>query len=179
MVHTHQRRSTHTICTYSIYLEPLNIDSVLVPRLYSQVIITNCVFILHVIFLLFFSMHCWEGPISKHFTVSLHLLFTKHVKNNIWFDQENAVSSQHQRVSWGWLEAGFDQIGQTSDNCRAKSQETWTSTSSPARMDWWCLPCLGQWHLHVSPKLKAILVYCRNERQDPPGRTIWPSLKHC
>ena len=33
-----------------------------------------------------FSLHCWEGPVSKHFTVSLHLLFTKHVTNSIWFD---------------------------------------------------------------------------------------------
>ena len=31
------------------------------------------------------SLHCWEGPVSKHFTVGLHLLFTKHVRNTIRF----------------------------------------------------------------------------------------------
>ena len=35
---------------------------------------------------LVFSLRCWEGLISKHFTVSLHLLFTKHVTNSNCFD---------------------------------------------------------------------------------------------
>jgi hypothetical protein len=44
---------------------PLHIDPVLVPHVYSQVIGTQCVFIpCVIIFLLFFSMHCSERPVS-------------------------------------------------------------------------------------------------------------------
>jgi hypothetical protein len=38
-----------------------------------------------ILFLIFFSLHCWEVPVSENFTVSLHLLFTTHVTNTIRF----------------------------------------------------------------------------------------------
>jgi hypothetical protein len=44
----------------------------------------------------FFSLHCWEGPISNKYTVRLHLLFTKHVTNTIWFDLINAGRSSRE-----------------------------------------------------------------------------------
>ena len=64
----------------------MELTPALVPHEYSQVITTHCVLIPCVIIFLCFSLHCWEGPISKHFTVSLQLLFTKHVTNTIWHD---------------------------------------------------------------------------------------------
>jgi hypothetical protein len=67
------------ICTYLPQLpRTLHINSVLVPRVYSQVIVTHSLFS--------FSLHCWEEPASKHFTVSPHLLFKKHVTNANWFE---------------------------------------------------------------------------------------------
>ena len=33
-----------------------------------------------------FFLRCWEGPVSKHFTVSPQRLFTNHVKNKMLFD---------------------------------------------------------------------------------------------
>ena len=77
---------TGTVHIYLNYLVPLHIDSVLVLRVYSQFIVTHCVFIPCDRILILLSLHCWEGPVSKHFTVSLNLLFTKHVTNTISFD---------------------------------------------------------------------------------------------
>jgi hypothetical protein len=44
----------------------------------------------------FLSLHCWEGLVSKHFTVSLHLVFTKYVTNKNGLDlRYNAVSTYY------------------------------------------------------------------------------------
>ena len=48
----------------------------------------------------YFSLHCWEEPISAHFSDSLHLLFTKHVINNIQFDWFDLHTSKHINVHW-------------------------------------------------------------------------------
>ena len=52
--------------------------------------VTHCVFFPCVIFnkipFLFLSPHCWEGAVCKHFTVSLHLLFTENMTNKIRFE---------------------------------------------------------------------------------------------
>ena len=44
----------------------------------------------------FFSLHCLERPAGKHFTVSLHLFFMKHVANTIVFD----LSGPSQLQQW-------------------------------------------------------------------------------
>ena len=73
-----------TVHIYLNYLVPLHIDLVLVPHVYSQVIIIHGLLFPCVIISLFFPpLHCWQGTVSKHFNVGLHLLFTKHVTSNI------------------------------------------------------------------------------------------------
>jgi hypothetical protein len=42
-----------------------------------------------------------KGPVSKHFTVSLHLLITWHVTNNIWFDFSGVVIFFWQMLTGG------------------------------------------------------------------------------
>ena len=75
-------------------------DLVLVTRVYSQVNVTHIVFIPCVYYFLNVPLHCWEGPISKHFTSSLHLLFTKHVTNTIWFERLTGTSDLIATLSW-------------------------------------------------------------------------------
>ena len=72
-------------CIYRNYLVPL--------RYWCPVYIAKLLLLIVYLFLVLlffyfsiFSLDCWEGPVSKYFTVSLHLLFTKHVTNHIWFD---------------------------------------------------------------------------------------------
>ena len=55
----------------------------MLPLVYSQVIITHYV---SIISLFSFSLPSWEGPDSKHFTVSPHLLVTKHMTNKNGLD---------------------------------------------------------------------------------------------
>ena len=72
--------------TYLNDLVPLNIDPVLVLRVYSQVIVTHCVFIprgIIVLEFLYFLSLSVVGKGRNHFTVSLRLLFVKDVTNNI------------------------------------------------------------------------------------------------
>lgn len=63
-----------------------------IPHTIIQVIFINCAFIFMLLFFYLsiisniFSLLCWEGPVSNHFTVHIHLWFTKHVTNNILFD---------------------------------------------------------------------------------------------
>ena len=78
-----QIMSSHCICTYLPQLTraPAYIAnlSLLIVYLFRVLLFFNYLYI-------FFPLHCWEGPVSKHFTIGLHLLFTKYVTNNILFD---------------------------------------------------------------------------------------------
>lgn len=81
---------------YLNYLISLHVDSVLVLPVYRHVIFTCFCYSLFIyfsghyfyVFLLSFSSICivGKGPRSNNFTVSLHLLFRKHVTNKIGFD---------------------------------------------------------------------------------------------
>jgi hypothetical protein len=62
----------------------MHIDPVLLLIIYIHVFWTHYSCSLFTVYL--FLVHCWKGPIIKHFTVSLYLSFMKHLTNNIWFD---------------------------------------------------------------------------------------------
>lgn len=70
------------------------------------------------------ELHCWSGLVSKHFTVGLHLFYSAHVINTVWFDLKCSTLFL-QRCIFSSILVSVRQISQTFEKYWDKSDEYW------------------------------------------------------
>jgi hypothetical protein len=132
--------STSYPCTSTRYWYPVYIAKLSLLNVY--LLLVNIFLLLQMV-----SLHCWEGPLSKHFTVSLHL-FTKHVTHQTLFDlSRQSLHNNHFNIVFGMIKISlFKRMHMTT--------QTITSLLFLPRVNIWCLlHLLGDW-LRVSHSIE-------------------------